>query len=279
MVNKLFFHRGSAGAVCRKETARENIIMTDDGPKPAPTGSEKGQGLKAILGREAEFQALEQAAPVPLRRRVRTAIVILETAFVLALVVIWLSNETIHHSHNLWVLFFYCFPSQFLLAALPHEPVVLYFGKFFSPLIVALVATAGTVVVEVINYSIFKYVADFKAVSRVTRSPLVVRFVNLFNKAPFLSLWVAGLTPVPFYPFRFLAVLARFPWALYVLAVLTSRFPRFFILAFLGNTLAIPNWIIIGLFAALVTMAVVPLIREFLRKERANGVVDQPDRF
>lgn len=245
--------------------------MTDLEPKTAPPDPGSEHALKAILDHEAAFDALEKAAPGALRHRIRTAIVILETAFVIALLAVWLSNESVHHSNSLWVLFFYCFPSQFLLAALPHEPVVLYFGKFYSPLVVALVATAGTALVETINYSVFKYVADIKAMAKVTQSQLVVKFVNLFNKAPFLSLWIAGLTPVPFYPFRFLVVLARYPLPLFILAVFLSRLPRFFILAFLGNRFEIPNGIIIGLFVVLVTVAVVPLVREFLRKDKSKA--------
>jgi membrane protein YqaA with SNARE-associated domain len=216
---------------------------------------------------EKRLEALERAAPSSLRRRLRTLTVILEVAFIAGLLVVWLTSQSIHHSNSLWVLFFYCFPSQFLLAAVPHEPILLYFGKFYHPLTVALVATAGTVITEIINYSVFKYVADFKAFEKVSRSKLVVKSVGLFKKAPFLSLWVAGLTPVPYYPFRFMVVVARYPLPLFALAVFTSRLPRFFILALLGNKFDIPNGVIIGLFAVLVLAAVIPLVREFLRKE------------
>lgn len=215
---------------------------------------------------EKRLEALERAAPSSLRRRLQTLTVLLEVAFIAGLLVVWLTSQSIHHSNSLWVLFFYCFPSQFLLAAVPHEPILLYFGKFYHPLTVALVATAGTVITEVINYSVFKYVADFKAFKKVSRSRLMVKSVALFKKAPFLALWVAGLTPVPYYPFRFMVVVARYPLPLFALAVFTSRLPRFFILALLGNKFDIPNWVIIALFAVLVLVAVVPLVREFLRK-------------
>jgi len=220
---------------------------------------------------QKRLESLQQAAPSSLRRRLRTLTVLLEVAFIAGLLVIWLTSQSIHHSNSLWVLFFYCFPSQFLLAAVPHEPVLLYFGKFYQPLTVALVATAGTVITEVINYSVFKYVADFKAFDKVNRSKLVAKSLTLFKKAPFLSLWVAGLTPVPYYPFRFMVVVARYPLPLFALAVFSSRLPRFFILALLGNKFAIPNGIIIALFAVLVLVAVVPLAREFLRKDNKEA--------
>ena len=251
--------------------------MTERDPRVIQEELKAEEELGVILDHRADLAALEAAAPSPLRRRLRAAVVGLETAFVIILIVLWLTVQGLHHSNSLWVLFFYCFPSQFLLAALPHEPVVLYFGKFYHPIVVALVATAGTVLVEAINYSVFKYLADFKAMAKVVHSRIVVKFVSLFKKAPFASLWIAGLLPIPFDPFRFLVVLGRYPLPAFLLAVFTSRLPRFFLLAFLGNRLVIPNGVIIGLFAVLVAVAVVPLVREFLRKEKKDagtGAVD-----
>ncbi len=248
--------------------------MTENRKKHDRAEIEAEQEIKCLLDHGADLEAIDRAAPPSVRHRMRTVVVIAESAFVLGLLVFWLANEGIHHSNSLWVLFFYCFPSQFLLAALPHEPVVLYFGKFYNPLIVALVATAGTALVESINYSVFKYLADMKVMAKVVRSRLVCTFVNLFKKVPFLALSVAGLTPVPFYPFRFLVVLSHYPLPLYILAILVSRLPRFYILAFLGNRLEIPNGIIIAIFAVLVAVAVVPLIREFFKREKKTGVPD-----
>jgi membrane protein YqaA with SNARE-associated domain len=242
--------------------------LTDKEPRAVREELKAEEEVEVLLDHRGEVAALEAAAPTPFRHRLRTLVVGLETAFVVVLIVLWLTVKAFHHSNSLWVLFFYCFPSQFLLAALPHEPVVLFFGKFYPPLVVALVATAGTVLVEAINYSVFKYLADFKAMAKVVHSKLVMKFVTLFKKAPFASLWIAGLLPIPFYPFRFLVVLGRYPLPAYLLAVLTSRLPRFFILAFLGNRLVIPNGVLIGLFALLVAVAVVPLVREFLRREK-----------
>jgi len=251
-------------------------VPDTDAAKPKTTPS--AIALNPVSREEEKrlIRAMEQAAPSSLRRRLRTLTVLLEVAFIAGLLVIWLTSQSIHHSNSLWVLFFYCFPSQFLLAAVPHAPVLLYFGKFYQPLTVALVATAGTVITEVINYSVFKYVADFKAIDRVNRSKLVTKSVTLFKKAPFLSLWVAGLTPVPYYPFRLMVVLARYPLPLFALAVFTSRLPRVFLLALLGNKFAIPNGIIIALFAVLVLVAVVPLAREFLRKENKEASPASP---
>jgi membrane protein YqaA with SNARE-associated domain len=198
------------------------------------------------------------------RRRLRLALLVAESAFVVGLLVVWLAWPAVRHSKSLWVLFFYCFPSQFVLAVLPHEPVILFFGKFYSAGAVALTATAGTLITEVINYSIFESLADLKAFQRIRQGRLVSRLVALFRKAPFLTLWIAGLTPVPFYPFRFLVALAKYPMPLYALAVLLSRLPRFLLLAALGRAFNLPNGLIIGLFLALLVAALLPLVRDKL---------------
>jgi membrane protein YqaA with SNARE-associated domain len=198
----------------------------------------------------------------PPRPRLRAALVLCESLFVLGLLAIWLTSPAVRHSKSLWVLFFYCFPSQFVLAAVPHEPVILFFGKFHPAWTVALAATAGTLITELINYTIFASLADLRTFQRICQGRIMGRLVGLFRKAPFPTLWIAGLTPVPFYPFRFLVAAARYPAPLYALAVVLSRFPRFYLLAFLGRTFKIPNGLIGGLFLVLLVAALVPLIRD-----------------
>jgi len=200
-----------------------------------------------------------------LNPRLRSALLLAESLFVLGILVVWLASPAVRRSKSLWVLFFYCFPSQFVLAAVPHEPAILFFGKSYIAWAVALTATAGTLITEIINYSIFNSLADLKTFQRICQGRMIARLVALFRMAPFLTLWIAGLMPVPFYPFRFLVALARYPVSLYALAVLLSRFPRFYLLAVLGRAFNLPNGLILGLFLALLVVALIPLVRDRLR--------------
>jgi membrane protein YqaA with SNARE-associated domain len=243
--------------------------------RKADQSSPDGAAPPSCAREERDLEALGIGQPAASRRRLRTLLIMAEAVFVLALLVVWAASAAVRHSKSLWVLFFYCFPSQFVLAAVPHEPVILYFGKFYPAWTAAVVATAGTLITEIINYSIFKYLADLKAFQRICGSRLIVRMVGLFRKAPFPTLWVAGLTPVPFYPFRFLVVLARYPLPLYALAVLLSRFPRFYLLALIGDKFHLPDWLIIGLFIVLLGLAVIPLARDLL-KPKSDGSEKRP---
>ena len=196
------------------------------------------------------------------RRRLRTMIIIIEAAFVASLAAVWLASPAFRSSRDLWVLFFFSFPSQFLVSIIPHEPVLLFFGKFYPPLIVAGVAGLGAVIIESINFSMLNCLADLKTFQKMARSRFIARLASLFNKAPFATLWIAGFLPIPYHPFRLMVAVTRYPFIPYILSVVTSRLPRFFVLALLGSVLAIPDWIIIILFASLMAAGSVPFLRK-----------------
>ena len=154
-------------------------------------------------------------------------------------------------------------PSWGSLAA--PEKVMVY-----TPITVALVAISGTVLTEMLNYSTFKYVTDLKIFAKLQQKSAVKKTVQFFNKAPFLTLWVAGITPIPFYPFRFLVVLARYPLFKYILAIFFSRFPRFFLLAYLSYKIQIPDYMLISLFVLLIVIANITILRT-LRDRKKKG--------
>ncbi len=214
------------------------------------------------------FPAVKQESKYP--PWIKASLFAFQIAFVLVLLIVWISSKNLQESKNLWVLFFYSFPSEFLIATVPHEPVLLYFGKFFSPITVALVAISGTVLTEMLNYSAFKYVTDLKIFAKLQQKSAVKKTVRFFNKAPFLTLWVAGITPIPFYPLRFLVVLARYSLFKYVLAIFFSRFPRFFLLAYLSYKIQIPDYMLIALFVLLIVIANITILRT-LRDRKKKG--------
>jgi len=235
-----------------------------------PPGNSLGQTEKEELYRrlEAKFR------PKQIHPRLRTLIVILEVAFVLGLLIWWLSSKSLQQSRSLWVLFLYCFPAEFIITTVPHEPIILFFSKFYPPLTITVVSTAGLILIEIINYTAFQYVADLRMFRRTLESRLVQKAVALFNKAPFLTLWLCGLTPLPFFPLRFLVVLARYPLSKYLLAVLTSRFPQIYIVALVGVIFKIPNEWIIALFLLLLAAGLAPIIWQVLREKSRNKPED-----
>lgn len=204
----------------------------------------------------------------PMPPWVKTLIFAFEVAFIAGLLVWWLTSKSVRDSKSLWVLFLYCFPAEFIIATVPHEPVLLYFAKFYSPLTVALISVTGTVLTEIVNYTVFKYMADLKVFRKMLASRVVQKTVHLFNKAPFAALWVAGFTPIPFYPFRFLVVIARYPIVMYLLAVVTSRAPRMYLIALAARAIRFPDYMILVITGVLILAANIPILRKLFKRRR-----------
>jgi membrane protein YqaA with SNARE-associated domain len=223
---------------------------------------------------------MESALPgIPDRSRVvfKTIAFIVEIAMVAGLLAWWLSSDSAQKSHNLWVLFLYSFPSEFIIATVPHEPVLIYFAKFHAPVIIALVAISGTVLTEALNYNAFKFIADLKLLRKMLANRAVGKTVALFNKHPFAALWIAGFTPIPFYPFRFLVVIAHYPLVKYLTAVILSRTPRFFLLALLGRALNLSDLSMVLFTVILIACINVPFLIRTLKnkwKKRRSGADD-----
>ena len=195
-----------------------------------------------------------------------------EIILLAALLVLWFSSAAIRQSKNLWVLFLYNFPSQFLIAVVPHEPVFLYFSKFYHPVTVTTICVIGTLLTEFLNYFTLNIFIDLKNFSKVRYSGIVRKLIEFFNKAPFLALWIAGIMPIPFYPFRFLVVLARYPVMKYLATVFLSRIPRFLFLAWLANVIKIPDYVLFIFLGMLVVISIVPLMGRVLTRKKAINV-------
>ena len=115
----------------------------------------------------------------------RTIIFCVQITFVLSLLTIWFSFESIQQSKSLWVYFLYIFPANFLIAVVPFDPAVLFFGKFHHPLSVTFLGITGVLLAEALNYSVFKYITDTKTFQKVKYNKFIQRLIELFRKAPF----------------------------------------------------------------------------------------------
>jgi len=211
----------------------------------------------------------------------RTLVCALEIGIMLALLAVWLASESVRSSGHLAVLFFYSFPSEFLVGLVPHEPILLYYGGLYRPATVALVAVAGTVLAEMLNYSVFSFFTGTDRYRLLRGRKTVDSIVRLFGRAPFIAILVAGFTPVPFFPVRFLVVMGNYPIMKYALGVFLSRAPRFYILALVGDTFRIPGYVLAALFAGLLILAYTPLVRSALGRLKRKGAAGggfSPDR-
>ncbi len=145
----------------------------------------------------------------------------------------------------------YAFVSNVALAVVPHEPVVIWYGARWGVWPTAVVATAGTVAASWVDHRLFaSFVA--RAASLPGRAGEAVGTVRrLFARAPFAVIAVSGVTPLPFFPFKAMAFLERYPVGRYLAAVAAGRFPRYVLLAWFGILLEVPTWLLVTLFVLL----------------------------
>jgi membrane protein YqaA with SNARE-associated domain len=158
---------------------------------------------------------------------------------------------------KLFLLFLYTIPGQFIIAVIPHEPIIFYYSKYFSPFSVTLAALLGTLFAEYLNYMLVTMFLKIPKVDELRKHKTFEKATHYFLKLPFVSLVIAAITPVPFYPFRVIAPASEYPLKKYLLALIVGRTPRFYILAYFGFAVPLPNEIIIGLFIFLFAISVV----------------------
>jgi len=145
----------------------------------------------------------------------------------------------------------YSIPTNSIIPA-PHEPGLLFFARYYEPILIAVAGTLGTAVAAF---------ADYEVVERAMRHPRIrdAREARLFKwsirwlmRFPFWTIVLFAFTPLPIYVVRVLAPASGYPVWRYVTALMVGRFPRFFLVAWFGHTFPLPTWFLVLLFVVLV---------------------------
>lgn len=148
-------------------------------------------------------------------------------------------------------IFFYSIPSNAGISLFPHEPLIVWYGKYINLWNMALVATAGTVAAAFLDYMFFAPVLNLEYSAKYKGTETYQKAHKWFYKFPFWSIVVAGFTPIPFYPFKFMVYASKYPLWRFLTAVVIGRLPRYYLLGKAGQFFQIPDWLIIGAFVAM----------------------------
>jgi membrane protein YqaA with SNARE-associated domain len=163
---------------------------------------------------------------------------------------------------------FYSIPANAAISFFPHEPVLIYFGKFANLWLAAAAATVGTVVAGVMDHTVFVPVLNHRTVVAYKDKKLYRRTIDYFLRYPFATLVVAGFTPIPFFPFKFLSFSIHYPLKKYLAALVVARYPRYFLLAWLGAVTDIPNWLLFAAFLVVINLYMIKALPALARKLR-----------
>ena len=151
------------------------------------------------------------------------------------------------------------------LIPLPTPPYVIALGKVFHPSIVALLGAIGNCIAAFAEYRLLLwFFSKTELQQRVEANRIFQRFSSYFHRMAFVCLVLTGFTPIPFEPFRFAAILARYNLSLYLLAVLLGRFQRYYLIALIGDRFQIPTSYLILL---LIGLLVIPVIGTVIKRQ------------
>ena len=192
---------------------------------------------------------------------------------VLALAALILMLQDFSTSSYLY-LAFYAVPANSAISVFPHEPVVIWYGSVGSIWWTATAASAGTLVAGFLDHSVFVPVMNLKGLTAYKEKAWYQKVARLFMKYPFAVIVVAGFTPIPFFPFKFLSFSLHYPLARYLMALLVGRFPRYVVLAWIGHVIQIPTWLLIAVFGGAIlayALKAGPEVLRYLRKSRTSG--------
>lgn len=152
--------------------------------------------------------------------------------------------------------------------SLPHEPVIILLGKKYNPYFVTLVALIPTFLACIIDYDIINLLVQKTRLKKIRHNSNYKWLEKKFSKAPFLTNFLVSATPLPFSIIRFLSILSGYSRWKYAFSVLLGRIPRYFLLAYFGKIVQIPDWILIALFLLF-------LLFPFLQKYRGRKVAEE----
>jgi ribonucleoside-triphosphate reductase len=176
-------------------------------------------------------------------------------------------------SNSYLYLLFYAIPANSAVSVFPHEPVVIYFGSNGNVWYTAVAASIGTLIAGFLDHSVFVPVMNLQSLAGYKDKGWYQKIARLFMRYPFLVIVVTGVTPIPLFPFRFLAFSFPYPRAL-----LSGRFPRYVMLAWVGSLFDIPTWMLFaffGLVIAVYAVKAIPKAVDYIRqarKRRTAGV-------
>lgn len=154
-------------------------------------------------------------------------------------------------------LFLVSVASHVLVHVFPaYEPVLLFVAKHHAPWAIAISGTAGCMLAGVLDYWLLGRLFNLRRIRYRFDNSRFFRWANeTFDRMPFWLLVMGGFSPLPFTPLKFLSIASSYPLRRYQAAVVVGRFPRFYLLAWLGARFELSNGLLVGVATIMVAIA------------------------
>lgn len=156
---------------------------------------------------------------------------------------------------------------------IPAQPAVIFMGKTYPWLAVALVGAAATTLANLLDYQVFSTVLKVRLLRRIREHPHSQATIRTFRRLGFPALVAANVVVFSFDLVRLVAIAAEYPRLKYAAATFLGRTVRYAILAALGTIFQPPWWALLILTGVLALPA---LFSWLAAKRRAKQPVDAP---
>lgn len=140
------------------------------------------------------------------------------------------------------------------------EPLLMVTGRIYPPLLVAVVAVAGNLYMDNINYHFFGAAIRHPRLEQARNSRTVQWMLALFRRSPFFAVWLCSWSPIPYWIVSTLAPLSRYSKRRYLLATFLGRFPRVWFFASLGLVVPISSQILVTYVACAIVLGVAVIV-------------------
>jgi membrane protein YqaA with SNARE-associated domain len=158
------------------------------------------------------------------------------------------------------------------------EPILMYFGRLYHPMVIALLGTAGNVYIEYFNYRLYGGVLRLESLDRMNGAVGRGRLMRWFEWSPFFAIWFGTVTPIPDWLGRIVASVAEYPMGRYLLAFGLGRFPRFLLFASLGAWLSLSTSMVVPAAVGTSAVAAAVALLRWLQVLRARTGQVPPNR-
>src|SRR3989441_12171221 len=124
------------------------------------------------------------------------------------------------------------------------EPMLMVAGRLYHPLLVTLLAVAGNLYMDYVNYHVYGAVMRPPRLEAARRSWVVRKTLALFQRSPFFAVWLCAWSPIPYWIVSVLAPLSRYSMRKYLFATFLGRAPRVWFFATLGLVIPVSTQVL-----------------------------------
>lgn len=172
-------------------------------------------------------------------------------------------------------LFLYSVPANVAISVFPNEPVLIYYGTFANLWISAATATAATLLAGFLDHTVFVPVLNHRKMVGYKENAFYRKAAGYFARYPFATLAVTGFLPMPFFPIKFLCFSTHYPLSRYLAALAIARYPKYFLLVWLGAAIAIPKSVLLGSVAVIFAIYAIKGVPRLWRRWRTRRYAEE----